>query len=99
MATDEAKKGAGILGLGAAACAACCAGPILGVIAAAGLLTTAAYIAVGAIGLAIAIPVAVWTVRRKRIRARCEVPASPTPVEIGSRPAPERRVVGTIRRG
>lgn len=88
MATDEAKKGAGILGLGAAACAACCAGPILGVIAAAGFLTVAAYVALGIIGLAIAIPLAVWTIRRKRVRPACEVPTSPTPVEIGSRPAP-----------
>jgi hypothetical protein len=88
MATDEAKKGAGILGLGAAACAACCAGPILGVIAAAGFLTAAAYVAVGVIGLAIAVPFAVWTIRRRRAKAACEVPPSPTPVEMGSRPAP-----------
>ena len=34
MASETAKQGASILGLGAAACAACCAGPILGIFAA-----------------------------------------------------------------
>ena len=52
MATDAAKHGAGLVGIGAAACAACCAGPIIGVLAAAGFVTALAYVTVGLIGLA-----------------------------------------------
>ena len=51
MAADATKQGAGLLGIGAAVCAACCAGPIIGVLAAAGLLTVAAYIVTGLAGL------------------------------------------------
>lgn len=88
MATDEANKGAGILGLGAAACAACCAGPILGVLAAAGVLTVAAYLTAGAIGLTIALLASVWFIRRKRARRTCDAPAGSIPVELVARYTP-----------
>jgi hypothetical protein len=86
MATGEARKGAGILGVGAAACAACCAGPILGLLAAAGLLTVAAYITAGIVGLAFAVSAAVWFIRSSRVRRTCDAPAGPTPVELVTRP-------------
>ena len=88
MATEATKKGAGLLGLGAAACAACCAGPILGVLAAAGLLTVAAYLAIGLIGLAVAIPLAAWAYRRRKAQIRCTPSTSPVLVKVGPRRDP-----------
>ena len=87
MASDGTKQGAGLVGIGAAACAACCAGPIFGVIAAAGLLTAAAYLTAGLIGLAGAVPLGVWVHRRRKARTRCVSSNEPTPVELSSKRA------------
>lgn len=88
MASDASKQGAGLFGIGAAACAACCAGPIIGVLTAAGLLTVAAYVVTGLAGLAVAVPLAVLTIRRRR--ARYQYTGSPEPmlVELGPKPDP-----------
>ena len=87
-ATREKRKALGILGFGAAACVACCIGPILavlGAITAAGVIST---LAIGAAGLAIAAAgaVAFVAVRRRR-PAGCQ-PASNEPVAVAS---PTRR--------
>jgi hypothetical protein len=87
MASDGTKQGAGLLGVGAAACAACCAGPIFGVLAAAGLLTAAAYITAGLVGLAVAVPFGVWAYRRRKNRTACAAETEPAHVEIGTKPA------------
>lgn len=50
------KNGASIVGIAVAACAACCAVPILGVIAAAGLVTVFTYLAVGVVALLLLVP-------------------------------------------
>lgn len=63
--TAKTNKPLSILGLGAAICAACCAGPILGFIAATGLLTASGFAFFGAIGLLIAIP-GIALARRRR---------------------------------
>lgn len=86
--TSEKRKGLGILGFGAAACVACCVGPILtvlGAITAAGVIST---LAIGAAGLAIAAAgaIAFVAVRRRR-RAGCQL-ASYQSVAIAS---PTRR--------
>ena len=86
MASDTTSQGAGLLGIGAAACAACCAGPIIGVLAAAGLLTVAAYIVTGLAGLAIAVPLATLAIRRRG--RRCRTPPGPMLVELGAKPDP-----------
>jgi len=87
LASDVTKQGAGLVGVGAAACAACCAGPILGVLAAAGLLTAAAYITAGLIGLAVVVPLAVWIHRRRQARPSCAADTGHTALELGSKPA------------
>ena len=82
MTSDTTKQGAGLVGVGAAACAACCAGPLFGVLAAAGLLTAAAYITAGLVGLAVVMPLTVWTIRRRGQRDQCAVRTGPAAVEL-----------------
>lgn len=90
MAANGTRQGVGIVGFGAAACAACCAGPILGILGAAGLLTSLAYLATGFAGLAVALPFGMW-VHRRRTRSGCESRTEPTPVELTSRSASSMR--------
>ena len=79
------KDGLRVVGLGIAACAACCAAPVLGFLAATGVSTLAALTAFGAAGLVLLVPAAAWLVqRRSRVRT-CEVEA-PVPVELGRKP-------------
>lgn len=84
--TSARKDAVGFSGLGAATCAACCAGPIIGLLAAAGLSTVAGVALVGAIGLVVLIPAAGY-LRRRRATAACAwAEEGPVPVELGSRP-------------
>ena len=76
------------VGLAAAACAACCAGPVISFVAALGL--GAAGAAAGGLVLAavvVAVALAVATVRRRRAIAACRVPADEVAVTLGARPA------------
>lgn len=83
---NETNKGAmSVVGVGAAACAACCAVPIMGVIAAAGLATAVAYAAVGAFALAIVVPVLVWAIRKRRAAEACSTDSGPQHVELSVR--------------
>ena len=50
------KDNATIVGVGVAACAACCAGPILGVLAAIGLVTAAAFALFGTFAVLVGPP-------------------------------------------
>jgi hypothetical protein len=79
------REGLGILGVGAAACAACCVGPILGFLAAIGLTTAAGVAVFGVVGLVLLVPGALWLLRRRRQQAACAVPEGPVPVELGRR--------------
>jgi hypothetical protein len=63
------RDGAAIVGVGAAACAACCAGPILGFLAAIGLGTAAGAVLFGIVGLVIALLVGGGLLIRRRRRA------------------------------
>lgn len=82
------RENAAIVGVGAAACAACCAGPILGVLAAIGLGTAAGFALFGAAALLIgALAVGVVRGRRRRVATgNAAVPAH-VPVELSSTPA------------
>lgn len=71
------KEGLGVVGLGAAACAACCVGPILGFLAAIGLGTALGVAAFGLAGLAIAALAVPVVVRRS---GACE----PGTYEVGT---------------
>jgi hypothetical protein len=84
--TTTTNKPFGILGIGAAACVACCAGPILAFIAATGLLTVTGLALFGTVGVIIAIPGIALIVRRRRQPSTC-TPAS-EPVAVA---APARR--------
>jgi hypothetical protein len=74
------KESAAIVGVGAAACVACCAGPILGFLAAIGLGTIAGVLVFGVVGLAIA-AVGILFVLRRRRRASCVAADSTVAVE------------------
>ena len=80
------KEGAALVGVGAAACAACCAGPILGFLAAIGLGTAVGVAMFGSIALVIgALATISITLRRHRQRERsCGTPTE-QPVELMQR--------------
>ena len=88
MASSNSKTGLGVLGAGAAACAACCAGPILGFLAATGIASALGAVTFGLVGLIVVIAAAavVWY-RRRRRQAQCAVPATSVTVA-----APQLRV-------
>ena len=84
------KDGLSILGFGAAACVACCAGPILAFFGGLGIAGLASTLLIGSVGLVIvAAAVAGFLVTRRRRQAGCEIPAS-EPVAVA---APSRRPV------
>lgn len=79
------KENVAIAGVGVAACVVCCAGPILGVLAAIGLGTAAGFALFGTAAIVIgALCVAYAGVRRRRraaLSATTELPES-VPVEL-----------------
>ena len=77
------KENAAIVGVGAAACAACCVGPILGFLAAVGLGTAVGFAMFGTIALALGAIAVFVVLRRRRRRANaCESSTSPVAVEM-----------------
>jgi mercuric ion transport protein len=79
------KENAAIVRAGVAACAVCCAGPILGVLAAIGLGTAAGFALFGTAAIVIgALLVSLVVVRRRRRAAACVVTETPqsVPVEL-----------------
>lgn len=84
--TITTRKPFGILGIGAAACVACCAGPLFGFIAATGLLTAGGLALFGTIGLIAVVPGIALIARRRRRPATCT--STDEPVTI---PTPARR--------
>lgn len=82
---STAKEGAGIVGIGVAACAVCCAGPILGFLAAIGLGTALGFAVFGVAGLAVALLAIVPIMRRRRQQAACAAPAEAVEVALGRR--------------
>lgn len=84
------KSSAGLLGVGAAACAACCAGPILGVLGAIGIATAAGYALAGGLALLAGGAAAAWVLHRRQaagVPEPVEFLASPT-TRPRSRPEP-----------
>jgi hypothetical protein len=70
------RDGATVAGVGVAACAVCCAGPILGLLAALGAVSALGLFLFGAFALiAVAIVCAVWYLRRRRRRCTSNVGA------------------------
>lgn len=71
-----------VAGIGVAACAACCAGPVVGFLAATGLFTVAGVATFGVAGLLVLVPAALWWYRRRRRAQACASPAEPTAVPV-----------------
>ena len=79
------KETAAIVGVGAAASAACCAAPILGFLTAIGLGTVAGVALFGTIGLAVAAIALLIVVRRRRRQVTaCVSTTTPVAVEAPS---------------
>ena len=77
------KENAAIVGVGVAACAACCAGPILGFLAAIGLGTAVGFALFGSAALVIgAIAIVVVLRRRRRRSDACTTTSAPVAVDI-----------------
>jgi Ca2+/Na+ antiporter len=79
--------GFSVVGIGAAACVACCAGPLLAFLGGLGIAGLASILLVGAAGLlvtAAAAAVAAIAIVRRR-RTTCDVPEGPVPVAVPTR--------------
>ena len=80
------KENAAIVGVGAAACAVCCAGPIIGFLAAIGLGNAVGLALFGSVALVIgAIAVVIVLRRRQRRAAACSTVSTmsaPAPVDM-----------------
>lgn len=77
------KENAAILGVGVAACAVCCAGPILAVLAAIGLGTAAGFALFGTVAVVVgAVLFAFVVVRRRRRAAACAITMMPATVAV-----------------
>lgn len=76
------KDNAAIVGVGVAACAACCAGPILGVLAAIGLGTAAGFALFGTLAVVVGAAAVALVVVRRRRGAVCAVTETPEPVAV-----------------
>jgi hypothetical protein len=82
MDTPRPQAGLAVLGAGAAACAACCAGPILGFLAATGIASVLGAVVFGVVGLAVVLAGAgVFWQRRRRRAARCSPVDGPVTVD------------------
>lgn len=86
------KDTAAVVGVGAAACAVCCAGPILGFLAAIGLGTAAGVATFGLLALVVGVAVAAFVIVRRRRRSTvCSTTGSlsgqASPIELTLKPA------------
>jgi hypothetical protein len=81
---SDRKEGFSLLDIGAVACIACCAGPILGVLGGLSLAGVASTAIIGATGLVVAVAAGgawLWVSRKRRAAERISIPARP--VEVG----------------
>jgi mercuric ion transport protein len=86
--TKRETEGLGILGFGAAACVACCAGPILAFLGGLGVAGLASTVLVGGAGLVVGAAAVVAIAGLRRRRTTRAAPAEVGPVELGT---PTRR--------
>ena len=82
MADKTTKQGFGVLGVGAAACVACCAPPIIAFVAAASIGTLIGIALFGALGLTVLAVAVVVYLQRQHGRRHNEPPA-PVSVSLG----------------
>jgi len=84
MADQSPRPGFGVLGIGAAACAVCCAGPVLAFLAAASIGTLIGVALFGMFGLAVAAVAVIAYLRRRSGRQHPRSAA--VPVTVGRKP-------------
>jgi hypothetical protein len=83
------REAATAVGVGAVACAACCAGPIVAALGAIGLGTVGGIALFGLVALVVGALAAVYVLWRRRRRSPCATAPESVPVTVGStRPAP-----------
>lgn len=80
--TPQKQANTAVVGVGVAACAACCAGPILGVLAALGLSTAAGVALFGTVALLIGAVAVGFVLVRRRKSARCTRTLQSTSVAV-----------------
>lgn len=85
MADRTTKQGFGALGVGAAACAACCAPPIIGFLAAASVGTLIGVALFGVLGLAVTAIAAIVYIRRRAAHHPAKQ-STVVPVALGRKP-------------
>lgn len=77
------KENAAIVGVGIAACAACCAGPIIGILAAIGLGTAVGFALFGSAAIVVGAIAIILVLRRRRRRAdACTTTSAPVAVDM-----------------
>jgi ethanolamine transporter EutH len=83
METSTPKASLGVLGAGAAACAACCVGPILGFLAATGIASMLGAVVFGLVGLVVVLAVAavIWQRRHRQRQQQCAPGSGPVTLE------------------
>lgn len=79
------REGIGIVGLGAAACVACCAGPVLAFLGGLTVAGVAGALVIGVAGLALAaLAAGAWLVVKRRGRNRCAAAPTSEPTAVGT---------------
>ena len=77
------KENAATVGVGIAACAACCAGPIIGILAAIGLGTAVGFALFGSAAIVVGAIAIILVLRRRRRRAdACTTASAPVAVDM-----------------
>jgi mercuric ion transport protein len=82
------KENIAIVSVGAVACAACCAGPILGFLAAIGLGTATGFALFGAAALIVGALAAIVVLQRRRRVPACAATPTAVTVELSSARTP-----------
>ena len=85
------REGAALVGVGVVACAACCAGPIIGFLAAIGLGTAVGVAMFGAIAVVVGGTVLLFVLRRRRGTRPPSCQPDSVPVELSAAGRQERR--------
>jgi len=70
MESPNTKASLGVVGAGVAACCACCAGPIVGFLAATGIASVLGAVVFGVVGLLVVLAVAAVLYQRRRRKAQ-----------------------------
>ena len=79
--TPNPKTGLGLVGVGAAACIACCAAPIAAFIAATGIASVLGAVLFGVVGLVAVLLAGTALIWRRRRQRRCIPSADPVDVD------------------